>query len=91
MQKTGITFFIGSCFRGQGYAAEAVSGFVQHFFKHYDTDTLIARVWVRNEASCKTLVRAGFVLYGTEMYQDTFDETPELSNFYQITKGTTFP
>ena len=91
MQKTGITYFIGSRFRGQGYAAEAVSGFVQYFFKHYDTDTLIARVRVQNKASCKTLERAGFVLYGTEMYQDTFDETPELSNFYQITKGTTFP
>ena len=91
IQKTGITYFIGSRFRGQGYGAEAVSGFVQHFFKHYDTDTLIARARVRNEASCKTLERAGFVLYDTDMYQDMFDETPELSNFYQITKGTTFP
>ena len=90
MQKTGITYFIGFRFRGQGYAAEAVNGFVKYFFKHYDTDTLIARVRARNEASCKTLKRAGFVLYDTEMYQDMFDETPELSNFYQITRGTAF-
>lgn len=89
MQKTGITYFIGSRFRGQGYAAEAVSGFAQHFFKHYDTDTLIARVIVRNEASCKTLERAGFLLYDTEMYQDMYDEAPELSNFYEITRDAT--
>lgn len=89
MQKTGITYFIGARFRGQGYAAEAVSGFVKYFFKHYDTDTLIARVRVRNEASCKTLERAGFVLYDTEMYQDVYDETPELSNFYELTRDAT--
>ena len=89
MQKTGITYFIGSRFRGQGYAAEAVSAFVQYFFKYYDTDILYARVRVQNKASCKTLERAGFVLYDTEMYQDMFDEMPELSNFYQITRDTT--
>ena len=89
MQKIGITYFIGSRFRGQGYAAEAVSGFVKYFFEHYDTDTLIARVRVRNEASCKTLERAGFVLYDTEMYRDMYDETPELSNFYELTRDAT--
>ena len=89
IQKIGITYFIGARFRGQGYAAEAVSGFVKCFFKHYDTDTLIARVRVRNKASCKTLERAGFVLYDTEMYQDMYEETPELSNFYEITRDAT--
>lgn len=89
MQKTGITYFIGARFRGQGYAAEAVSGFVQHFFRHYSTDTLIARVRARNKASCKTLERAGFVLYAAEMYQDMYDETPELSNFYELSRDTT--
>lgn len=89
MQKIGITYFIGARFRGQGYAAEAVSGFVKYFFEHYNMDTLIARVKDQNEASCKTLERAGFELYDTRMYQDMYDETEELSNFYKITRDTT--
>ena len=87
MQKIGITYFIGSKFRGHGYAAEAVSAFAEYIFGQYDIGKLIATVRVRNKASCKTLERAGFILTNTGMYQDMYDETAELSNFYELRRG----
>lgn len=84
MQKVGITYFIGSGFRGYGYASEAVCAYVKYFFEHYNADILVATVDVKNEASCKTLERAGFVLTDTGMYQDMYDETEELRNFYEF-------
>lgn len=89
MQKVGITYFIGSGFRGHGYASEAVCAYVKYFFEHYNADTLVATVDVKNEASCKTLERAGFVLTDTGMYQDMYDETAELRNFYELRRDAT--
>ena len=83
MRRTGITYFVGSKFRGHGYAAEAVSAFAAYFFKQYGAESLFAVARVRNIASCKTLERAGFVLYDTRVYQDMYDETPAASNFYE--------
>ena len=84
LQKIGITYFVGSKFRGQGYASEAVSAFAKYYFLHYNTDILFATARVRNIASCKVLERAGFVLYDSRMYQDMYDETAELNNFYEL-------
>lgn len=39
---------------------------------------------VQNKASCVTLERAGFTLFDTRMYQDMFDETARISNFYEL-------
>lgn len=83
MRRTGITYFVGSKFRGHGYAAEAVSAFAAYFFKQYGAKSLFAMARVRNIASCKTLEKAGFVLYDTGMYQDMYDEAPEMSNLYE--------
>lgn len=84
LQKIGITYFVGSGFRGQGYASEAVSAYVKYFFEHYNADILVATSSVANKASCKTLERAGFALTDTGMYQDMYDETAELRNFYEF-------
>lgn len=89
MQKVGITYFIGSRFRGHGYALEAACAYVKYFFEHYNADILVATVAVKNEASCKTLARAGFVLTDTGMYQDMYDETAELRNFYEFRRDAT--
>lgn len=89
MQKVGITYFIGSRFRRHGYAVEAVCAYVKYFFEHCNADILVATVNVKNEASCKTLERAGFVLTDTGMYQDKYDETAELRNFYEFRRDAT--
>lgn len=84
LKQVGITFFIGSAFRGQGYAAEAAMAYAQYFFTHYDIHKLIATVRKSNTASWKTVERAGFVLSDTKMYRDINDEQEELYMFYEL-------
>lgn len=84
LQEIGITYFIGGKFRGHGYMAEAVSSFVKYIFTNYDTDTIFASTAVSNVASCKTLEKTGFELFDTRMYQDMYDDTAVLSNFYKM-------
>lgn len=83
LEQVGITFFIGSAFRGQGYAAEAAAAYVQYFFTHYDIHKLIATVRDDNTASWKTIEKAGFDLSDTRMYRDINDEKEELYRFYE--------
>jgi len=87
MQRIGITYFIGANFRGHGYMAEAVQAFAEYFFQHYEADSLFATAGVRNKASCKTLEKAGFVVFDTRQYQDLFDEKEGLSNFYELKRA----
>lgn len=84
LKQVGITYFIGSAFRGQGYAAEAATAYAQYFFTHYDIHKLIATVRENNAASWKTVERAGFVLLYTKMYRDINDEQEELYMFYEL-------
>lgn len=84
LKQVGITYFIGSAFRGQGYAAEAATAYAQYFFEHYDIHKLIATVRKGNTASRKTVERAGFVLSDTKMYRDINDEQEELYMFYEL-------
>lgn len=84
MKRVGITYFLGADFRGHGYMAEAVSAFAEYFFQNYDADSLFVTANVQNKASCVTLERAGFTLFDTRMYQDMFDETARMSNFYEL-------
>jgi len=89
MQRIGITYFIGANFRGHGYMTEAVRAFVKYFFQHYDVDSLFATASVWNKASCKTLEKAGFVVFDTKLYQDLLDDKAELSNFYELRRENT--
>lgn len=84
LQQTGITFFIGGEYRGNGFAAEAVAAYTQYFFTHYDIHRLIATVRDDNAASWKTIEKAGFTLTETKMYRDINDEKEELYRFYEL-------
>lgn len=82
LQETGVTYFIGAKFRGRGYAAEALQALTEYFLKNYDLNKLTATAKTKNTPSCKTLERAGFRLTDTRLYQDLYDEKPELYRFY---------
>lgn len=81
--KVGVTYFIGTPYRGYGYAAEALRAFTDYFFTNYPIPQLIATARAANQASCKTLEHAGFVLTAVKPYQDLYDETEELHHFYE--------
>lgn len=83
LKQVGVTFFIGSAFRGRGYAAEAAAAYVQYFFAHYDIYRLIATVRDTNIASWKTIERAGFDMSEVRTYRDINDEKNELYRFYE--------
>ena len=87
LNKTGITYFIGSSYRKKGYASEAVAAYVKYFLEHYNANEMIATVKRENEASCKTVENAGFTLQETKRYQDINDEKAELYNFYSVKRG----
>lgn len=81
-QEIGVTYFIGTKFRGNGYAAEALRALVEYFLKDYRIDRLMAAARAKNTASCRTLERAGFRLTDTRLYRDLYDEQEELYHFY---------
>lgn len=88
LRKIGVTYFLGAGFRGRGYMTEALRAFTAYFFEHYASDALFAAAAARNEASCRTLEQAGFVLTDMRMYQDMFDDTAEYTHFYELKRGT---
>lgn len=87
LRKIGITYFIGTVHRGDGYAAEAAQAYANYFLTHYDAPELIATVKTKNIASCKTVEKAGFTLKETKLYCDINDETEEWYNFYKIIRN----
>ena len=84
LARTGITYFLGADYRGHGYMTEAVKAYVQYFFQNYHANAVFATARVANTASCRTLEKAGFRLLETRLYQDLYDETAEMSNFYEL-------
>lgn len=84
-QKVGVTYFIGAKFRGNGYAAEALSALVNYFLTSGRVSLFMATARTNNTASCKTLEKAGFRLTDTRLYQDLYDEREMCSHFYEIT------
>lgn len=85
-KQVGIVYFIGTEYRGKGYAAEAVRAYVKYFFGHYNIQKLLANIRNANIASCKVAENAGFSLVDMRMYQDYGDEAEKLYNFYVIKK-----
>lgn len=83
LQKVGITYFVGTAYRGLGYAAEAAKAYGAYFSKRYPLPSFIATVRKENPASWKTVEKAGFQKTGERMYQDINDEQPELYYFYE--------
>lgn len=87
-QKVGVTYFIGARFRGKGYAAEALRVLVTYFLTSGQVSLFMATARTDNNASCKTLEKAGFRLTDTRLYQDLYDEREALSHFYEITANS---
>lgn len=86
LKKVGITYFIGAKYRNNGYASEAVKGYLQYFFQHYAINEIIATVREENVSSWKVIEKSGFTLIERKMYKDLNDECEELYRFYFITK-----
>jgi RimJ/RimL family protein N-acetyltransferase len=84
--ETGLTYFIGSAYRRQGFALEAAKAYTDYFLKNYNTDRITAAAKADNPASCKTLERVGFRLLETRQYQDINDDAPHEYCFYEMKK-----
>ena len=84
--ETGITYFIGTQYRNNGYAVEAVKAYTTYFFKHYNAKKIIATVRDENVPSWKVVEKAGFILVEKRMYKDLNDKEEKLYRFYEITK-----
>ena len=87
LKKTGITYFIGTEYRNNGYAAEAVRAYSRYFLKHYSLEQLIATIWEENVPSCRVIEKAGFELIEKKLYKDINDEHEKIYNFYELKKN----
>lgn len=84
MEQVGICYFLGSDYRGMGYATEAVTAYVKYFLENYNTKPLIATIKDKNTAAVKVAEAAGFKLKETKMYKDITDENEQLYRFYEV-------
>lgn len=84
LKQVGITFFIGSKYRGNHYAREAVCAYARCFFTRYPIPQLIATAGEDNTASWKTLENAGFIMTETKLYRDINDEMEKPYRFYVL-------
>lgn len=83
LQKTGITYFIGTKYRHNGYAKEAVNAYASYFLEHYNAKEIIATIREENIASWKTIEQAGFRFIHKKMYKDINDEAQSMYRFYE--------
>lgn len=60
-----IGYWLGEPYWGNGYASEAIKGFSEWVFEHYELVRLYANVFTYNPASARALEKAGFVLEAT--------------------------
>lgn len=85
LKEIGITYFLGSSYRKNGYAKEAVKAYTLCFLDRYkDIPRLIATIRTENIASCKTVEGAGYSLNETRMYKDINDSEEQEYNFYSF-------
>lgn len=85
-EEVGVTYFIGTKYRRNGYAAEALRCFVDYLFARYQLKKLVATASVNNIASCKTLEKAGFSVIETKLYQDLYDACENMSHIYELVR-----
>ena len=90
LKEIGITYFIGTQYRNNGYAVEAVKAYTQYFFNHYDVKKVVATIREENIASWKVLEKVGFVMTEKKMYQDISDAKEEMYKFYEFTNNEIF-
>lgn len=83
LQETGITYFVGTQYRNNGYAVEAVKKYTEYFLNHYNRKKLIATVREENIASWKVMEKSGYTLIEKKMYKDLYDEKEERYRFYE--------
>lgn len=82
--ETGLTYFVGSSFRGRGIATEAARAFTAYFLKQYPAiNRLIATARTGNISSCRCIEKAGYTFLEQRAYKDINDAEPQLYNFYE--------
>ena len=86
LNQVGLVYFIGAKHRRKGYATEATIAYSRYMLNHYTIPKLIANIRTANQASCKTVERAGYTLIETKMYKDVTDTISKLYNFYEVQK-----
>lgn len=88
LKETGVTYFVGQKYRGNGYAAESVQAYSDYFFSHYPIRKLIATIRENNISSWKTIEKASYQLDECMMYQDINDDQPKRYRFYSRFSGS---
>lgn len=60
-----VGFVLSAAFHGKGYGIESLQALIEFSFKQHDFRKLVATVTAGNEASKRTLIKAGFLQEGT--------------------------
>ncbi len=82
--RARITYLIGSGFRGNGYAAEAVAAYTDYFFSKYPgIREVTAAINPENLPSIRTAERAGYRFARKALYRDINDKRPREYCFYR--------
>ncbi len=85
LKEIGITYFVGSPYRKNGYAKEAVKAYTLCFLERYeDIPRLIATIRTENIPSCRTVAGAGYTLNETRLYKDINDHEEQEYHFYSF-------
>ena len=81
--EIGMVYFVGTKYRGKGYATEAAAAYAKYFLEQYDVSRMVNNIRAENVASWKTAEKAGFVHLETKMFRDIFDDEEKLYRFYE--------
>ena len=85
-REVGMTYFIGTKYRGKGYATEATIAYTKYFLEHYNIPRMVNNIRAENVASWKVAEKADFVYLETKMFQDLNDCEETLYKFYEVRK-----
>lgn len=84
-EPTDAAYLLGRDFWGQGYATEAMIGFLAEMFTRFDLEQVEAGSFHDNPASQHVLAKLGFVQFGEEMEQSKARLEPTLCFKYRLT------